>query len=209
MPGTPWRLKGRWIKNCNCNYGCPCDFNAPPTHGECTGMAAMEVAEGHYGDVDLSGLRFAVTYYWPGPLHEGGGTMQAFVDERANEEQRNGLLEIMSGRESDEGTMFHIFSLIVEKHLSPQFVPIEFEFDEAGRRAHVSVPGAFDTTSEPIRNPVTGAPHRIQVLMPEGFEHRGGEIAAARTLGTGEISFEVESGHSTLAEVEHTPAGLA
>ena len=28
-----WRLKGEWMKNCNCAYGCPCDFNAPPTNG--------------------------------------------------------------------------------------------------------------------------------------------------------------------------------
>jgi len=27
MPQTEWRLKGDWIKNCNCAFGCPCDFN--------------------------------------------------------------------------------------------------------------------------------------------------------------------------------------
>ncbi len=36
-----WRLKGKWIKNCNCAAGCPCDFRAPPTHGGCEGMLAM------------------------------------------------------------------------------------------------------------------------------------------------------------------------
>ncbi|MDJ0947909.1 MAG: DUF1326 domain-containing protein [Alphaproteobacteria bacterium] len=209
MAGAQWRLKGRWLKNCNCNYGCPCDFNAPPSQGECTGMAGMEIEEGHYGDVDLSGLRFAVTYHFPGPLHEGNGTMQAFVDERASEAQRNGLLTIMSGRESAEGTMFHIYSLIVEKHLTPQFVPIEFSFDKDGRRAQMVVPGALETTSAPIRNPVTGADHRIQVHMPEGFEHHEAEIASARTVGSGGIAFDIADGHSTLAHVEHTPDGVA
>ena len=38
MPLTEWRLKGDWIKNCNCAFGCPCDFNARPTNGNCTGL---------------------------------------------------------------------------------------------------------------------------------------------------------------------------
>lgn len=203
-----WKLAGKWIKNCNCAYGCPCDFNARPTNGECTGMAGMEIDEGHYGDVRLDGLRFAVTYHWPGPLHEGGGTMQAVIDERASEEQRDALMTVLSGEASEEGTMFHIFSLIVDTHLTPLFKPIEFVFDQEGRTARVAVDGMFDTVTEPIKNPVTGAPHRIQVVMPEGFEHRAGEVGAARTRGVGEIGFDIASGHSTLAYVTHTPAGV-
>lgn len=204
-----WSLKGKWIKNCNCAYGCPCDFNAPPTHVECIGMAGMEIDEGHYGEVRLDGLRFAVTYHWPGPLHEGGGTMQAVIDERATDEQRDALLTIMSGRASEEGTMFHIYSLIVDKHLSPQFKPIDFSFDLDKRTARMAVDGMFDTTTEPIKNPVTGADHRIQVVMPEGFEHKGAEVASAATKSTGDIRFDIDSGHSTLAYVTHTPAGIA
>ncbi len=209
MSNGNWQLKGHWIKNCNCAYGCPCDFNARPTNEECTGMAGLEIVEGHHGDVKLDGLRIAVTYHFPGALHEGNGTMQAFVDERADEAQRNALLTIMSGQESDEGTLFHIFSLIVTNHLKPQFVPIEFTYDKDGRNARMVVPGAFETTSQPIKNPVTGDDHSIQVVMPNGFEHKEGEIAAARTIGTGEIKFDIESGHSTLADVIHTPAGIA
>ena len=59
------------------------------------------------------------------------------------------------------------------------------------------------------RNPVTGAPHRIQVVMPEGFEHIKAEIASARIDSTGGIKFSVPEGHSSLARVEHTPAGVA
>lgn len=209
MAHTDWRMKGDWIKNCNCAYGCPCDFNAPPTNGACTGVAGMRIAEGYFGEVRLDGLSFLALVYFPGPLHEGNGTMQAIIDERATPEQRNALFAILSGDNSEEGTMFHIFTLIVAKNLSPIFAPIEFDFDLEARTARIVVPGVLETTSQPIKNPVTGAPHRIQVVMPEGFEHHGAEVAHASLSSSAGIQFEIETGHSTLAHVEYAPFGVA
>lgn len=208
MTRTDWRLNGAWLKNCNCAFGCPCDFNARPTQGRCQGLMAMNIREGHFGDVSLDGLTFLVTVDFPGPLHEGNGTLQPFIDARASEAQRNALFEIFSGRHSNDGTLFHIVSLIVSQVLEPQFAPIDFEFDLENRTSRVSIPGLLETTTEPIRNPVTGAPHRIQVMMPEGFEHRGAEVASARISSTGGIRFEVPEGHGSLTYVEQTPAGV-
>lgn len=205
---TPWRMKGQHLKNCNCAFGCPCDFNARPTYEKCEGMLGMHIEEGHFGDVSLDGLNWAATYHWPGALHEGNGTLQAIIDERADEAQRNALLTILTGQEQDEGTFFHIISLIVSNMLQPLFLPIEFEFDLDGRTARMATPGVFETTSEPIKNPVTGAPHRIQIKMPEGFEYAEAEIASADTKGTGEIKFDIAAGHSSLADVECTPTGV-
>ncbi len=209
MASERWRLKGQWIKNCNCAYGCPCDFNALPTKGYCQGMAAMKIERGHFDDVDLSGLGFAIIVDFPGALHEGNGTAQPIVDERANAKQREALLTIMSGKEQAEGTLFHIFSLIVTRVLDPLFLPIEMSFDKAKRRARLHIPGVLETESEPIKNPVTGAEHRIRVVMPEGFEHHEGEIASARILkANGGIKYSYANTHSTLADVEHTPQGV-
>ncbi|MFQ5788943.1 MAG: DUF1326 domain-containing protein [Acidobacteriota bacterium] len=209
MGNIDWRMKGRYLKNCNCAFGCPCDFNSRPTYEKCKGMAGMQIDEGHFGDVRLDGLRWMVTYHWPGPLHEGNGTLQAIIDERADEKQRRALLTILSGKEQAEGTFFHILSLIVSNMLEPKFLPIDFDFDLEARSARVSVPGVLETKSEPIKNPVTGTPHRIRVQMPEGFEHREAEIASAVIKGTGDIKFDIDPGHSTLTHVEHTPSGLA
>ena len=209
MPQTDWRLSGEWIKNCNCAFGCPCDFNARPTNGNCKGLVGMHITEGHFGDVRLDGLSFCATVDFPGPLHEGNGTLQVILDERATPPQREALFGILSGQNSAEGTIFHIFSLIVSKMLDPIFAPIRFEFDMPGRRAKVSIPGVLESANEPIRNPVTGQPHRIQVVMPEGFEHRGAEISSARIVSTGGIKFDVPQGHGSLAEVTQTPQGVA
>ncbi len=208
MAEEKWRLEGEWLKNCSCAYGCPCDFNARPTQGWCKGLVAMHIDKGHFGGVKLDGLSFAATVHFPGALHEGNGAIQPIIDERASAEQRNALLEIMSGKHSDDGTMFHIFSLIVTKVHDPLFAAIRWEFDEEARRARMEIAGVLETSVEPIRNPVTGAEHRIQVNMPEGFEHRSAEIASADIRSTGAIKFDVKASHSSLAHVTQTPQGV-
>lgn len=209
MAQADWRLEGEWIKNCNCAFGCPCDFNAKPTNGDCKGLLGMRIAKGHFNDTPLDGLSFFVTVHFPGPLHEGNGEAQPILDQAATPAQREALFGIMSGRNSAEGTLFHIFSLIVTKMHDPVFAPIEFRFDKAGRTARVVVPGVLETEVEPIRNPVTGAPHRVQVVMPEGFEHIEGEIASSDIRSTGAIKFATKGSHSTLAHVVQTPQGVA
>ena len=209
MQGTDWRISGDWIKNCNCAFGCPCDFLAPPTHGNYQAIAGMRITHGHFGSTQLDGLSFFAVVEFPGPLHEGNGILQAVIDERATAEQRDALFQILSGKHAAEGTLFHIFSLIVAKMLDPIFAPIEVAFDMDRRTAKVSIPGVLETESTPIRNPVTGADHRIQIVVPEGFEHHRAEIASARIASTGGIKFNVSEGHSTLAKVTQTPTGVA
>jgi hypothetical protein len=209
MATVDWRLEGEWIKNCSCAFGCPCDFNARPTNGWCQGLLGMRITKGHYDDVKLDGLSFFVTVHFPGPLHEGNGQAQPIIDERASPQQRDALFSIMSGQNAAEGTLFHIFSLIVTKMHDPIFAPVTFQFDKAARIARVSIPDVLETDVEPIKNPVTGAPHRIRVVMPEGFEHIEGEIASANIRSMGAIKFETHGSHSTLANVVQTPQGVA
>lgn len=208
MTRTDWRLQGEWIKNCTCAYGCPCDFNAPPTHGYCKGLGGMNVRSGYFGATRLDGVRFMLVVEFPGPLHEGNGVLQPIVDERASPEQREAVLAILSGQHSAEGTLFHIFNLIVVKTHDPVFAPIDFSFDMAARKARVSIPGVLETDVEPIRNPVTGLPHRIQVMMPEGFEHFAAEVASATITSTGALRFETKDTHSSLANVTQSPEGV-
>jgi hypothetical protein len=169
----------------------------------------MRITKGHFGSTKLDGLVFMVTVDFPGPLHEGNGQIQPIVDERATPEQREALFAIMSGKHSAEGTLFHILSLIVTKLHKPVFVPFEFSFDKNSRVAHVVARGVLETDVEPIKNPVTGAPHRIQVMMPEGFEHRSAEVASANIHSTGAIKFDTKAAHGSLASVVQTPEGVA
>jgi len=202
-----WRIKGNWLKNCNCDPGCPCDFWAEPTHHHCEGMIGMEIEEGHFGDINLDGLKFAVTYYWPGPLHEGNGTLQPILEESASPEQRDAILQILSGQAGN--TWFEVVASIISTVLEPQFAPIDFEFDLPSRKARVVIPGILETVSEPITNVVTGDNHRIQVQLPDGMEYKLAETASAVVnIGTGDIKYDCPNSHSSLAYVEHTQDGL-
>ena len=206
MP-TNWRMKGEYLKNCNCAPGCPCDFWAPPTHHKCEGMCAMRIERGHFGPVELDGLIWAGAYHWPGPLHEGKGTLQPYVLDTATPEQRNGLLTIMSGQAGN--AWFQVLASVVSTVLEPKFVPIEFEFDLLGRHAVVRIPGEMETISEPIRDLATGKAHRVLVEMPNGMEYRKPETATTKILrGMGQIRFDCAPSHSSLALVEHTQDGL-
>lgn len=209
MAQVNWHLEGEWIKNCNCAYGCPCDFNARPTLGYCKGLVAMHIKKGHFDDIRLDGLKFAAVVEWPGALHEGNGAMQPIIEERASPAQREALFKIFSGKHSTDGTLFHILSLIVSRIHDPIFAPIEFSFDMEERTARIRIPGVLESDVEPIKNPVTGAPHRIEVMMPEGFEHRQAEIASASIRSSGAIKFETKASHSSLASVVQTPQGVA
>ncbi|MFN2643967.1 MAG: DUF1326 domain-containing protein [Burkholderiales bacterium] len=208
MAMSDWRLEGEWMKNCNCAYGCPCDFNARPSNGYCKGLLALNIKKGHFEKTKLDGLKFAVTVDFPGALHEGNGAIQPIIDERATPQQREALFAIMSGKNSAEGTLFNIVSLIVTKMHEPIFAPIHWTFDKSGRKAKLEIPGVLVSDVEPIKNPVTGAPHRILVNMPEGFEHREAEVASANIKSTGAIKFDAKASHSSLATVTHTPQGV-
>ena len=65
MPHTPWFISAVQFGSCNCDYGCPCQFESKPTLGHCTGFAAAEILEGHFGATKLDGLRFVMLYAWP------------------------------------------------------------------------------------------------------------------------------------------------
>src|SRR5215467_6064173 len=97
MAMVEWRLRADEFANCNCAYGCPCQFNALPTHGYCEAAAGWKIQEGHFGDVRLHGLSATFSVHWPGAIHEGNGTMQVVVDERADARQRDALLKILYG----------------------------------------------------------------------------------------------------------------
>jgi hypothetical protein len=66
---TPWEIRTIEFANCNCAYGCPCQFNAYPTYGHCEAVVCNEITEGHYGDVKLDGLRFGGVFQWPKAIH--------------------------------------------------------------------------------------------------------------------------------------------
>jgi hypothetical protein len=209
MPDRSWSLKGVELANCNCDLGCPCQFNALPTHGDCRAMTAVRIEEGRSGDVKLDGLSIAFTVAWPGPIHEGGGTWQSVIDERANPAQRAALEDIMAGRNTDPGgSIFQIFHTTVTKVLETVFRPIEVDVDYAARRGSVRIPGLLETSAETIRNPKTGAEHVVRVTLPGGFEYAEADYLSGTSRATGAITLDVAGTHAHIAHVHWSDRGV-
>jgi hypothetical protein len=185
MAMIDWRLQGHVVSTCNCNVGCPCQFMSPPTQGHCRAAVAARVASGHFGTTRLDGVSFAGIFAWPGPIHEGGGEVLVVIDEQATESQRQAILTVLSGGETEPGaTIFNVFSATFAKMHEPLFRPVRFTFDLDAREATFLVPGLIEGGADPIRNPISGETVRARIALPDGFEFHDAEIARghARTL---------------------------
>src|SRR2546425_318913 len=54
---SKWQMSGSLLGECNCDWGCPCSFDAPPTNGGCRGR----VDSGKVYDLALSRIKNPVT----------------------------------------------------------------------------------------------------------------------------------------------------
>jgi hypothetical protein len=148
---TPWEIKGREFGNCNCAYGCPCQFNALPTHGHCRGFGVYDIERGFHGTTRLDGLKAAAIFRWPGPIHEGKGECVQVLDRRATEEQHMALFRILTGEDTEPGaTVFQIFASTCDKVHAPIVAEIEFELDVDGRTARAKIDGVIEAKGAPI-----------------------------------------------------------
>jgi hypothetical protein len=204
-----WSVEGVAFCNCNCDYGCPCQFERRPTHGHCRAFEVVRIDKGHFGDVPLDGLHLALLYAWPGAIFEGGGTMQAIIDERANERQREALVTVGHGGETEEAKthwwVFHAMSSTVHP---PLFRPIEFEIDIERRRARVVIPGVLEANGRPIVSPATGEEHRVRIDIPHGIEFELAEIGSASTKASGSIPLELEDTYGQFNILRHSGTGV-
>lgn len=173
---TKWHLEADFLQACNCDYGCPCEFSAPPTRGFCEGTGAWRITNGSYGSVSLEGLGVGFAAHWPKAIHEGNGTLALFIDERATSDQRAALLTICSGQAG--GLPFEILAMTFSKVLDPIFTRIDFHLD--GRNSSVRIGDALRVAVEPIKNPVTGAPEDVRIEHGTGFIFKSADAVSGK-----------------------------
>ena len=206
---TPWEIKGREIVNCTCEYGCNCQFNALPDKGHCHAVAGIQIDKGHHGDTKLDGLRLAAIFKWPGPIHVGNGEGIAFVDERATAKQREALLRIMTGQDTEPfATMWAVYISTVTKLHDPVFTKIDLELDIDGRKARLFVKDYIDARGEPIRNKVTGKESRAQIVLPEGFEYTVADIGSGVSKTTGPVKMQTKDTYAQFANLHLNNKGV-
>jgi hypothetical protein len=209
MPDTNWMIKGREFAHCNCAYGCPCQFNALPTYGDCKAIVGFQIDEGYHGSTRLDGLRAVSILRWPGPIHEGKGEAAVIIDARATAAQRQALLRIMAGHDTVPGTtVFQVFSTTLEKTHDPIFAEIDFEVDVEARKARLKVAGLVEARGAPIVNPVTKKEHRARFDMPNGFEFTRAEAGRGWASIQGPIPLELADSHAHFADLNLCQSGV-
>lgn len=209
MSEINWTIRAREFANCNCSYGCPCQFNGLPTHGDCRAVVGFEIDTGHHGETKLDGLKVAGIFKWPAAIHEGGGEAALIIDERANEAQREALLRILSGQDTEPGaTVFNVFASTLETVHPPIFTKIDFEIDVDGRQGRLVVPDLIETRGEPIVNPVTGKPHRARIDMVGGFEYKRAEVGRGWSKTRAPIGFELADSYTHFCNLNLSQSGV-
>ena len=76
------------------------------------------------------------------------------------------------------------------------------------RTARVAVPEFATMDLTPILNPVTGAPHRAQIHLPDGWEYRIAEMASADARASAGIKFDYAHRYGFLTYVAYGPQGV-
>ena len=201
-PKVKWNIEADFLQGCNCNYGCPCEFEAPPTMGYCEGMGAWKINKGNYGKVSLDGLGLAFSAHWPKAIHEGNGTAAIFVDEKASKEQREALLQIASGKAG--GMPFELIAMTFSKVLDPIFAP--FKFTLKGRNSSVTIGDKLSVALEPIKNPVTGEPESLTIEHGTGFIFQKAECVSTKACNSnvGEVKYSWPNKSGFISKIKYS-----
>jgi hypothetical protein len=169
-----WSMTGALIGACNCDWGCPCNFNQPPTDNLCDGVYVWAVERGRYGDVALDGIKFAFAAHSDGPLHEGNVTALLVIDEKATAEQRDALQVLARG--NGVGLPFDIFASVTKDWLDTRFAPIEVSLNGIDSRVMIDGGDLYELEISRMKNPVTGDEEEIYIDKPTGFTSTRAEL---------------------------------
>lgn len=195
-----WNIKGTILIACNCDYGCPCNFNAPPSHGKCEGQWTWHIATGKYGDVPLHELNFSLFAKWPGAIHQGNGEALIFIDERANQQQRQAIATLIKG---EAGGPWKILAWTWPTIHGTKYVP--YLLREDGVHSRVTAGSSFELELDTIKNPVSGAEAHPAIVLPEGLVTKRADLGSSKVFRLeDEIRFDHSGQYAAIGEFDYT-----
>ena len=181
-----WRLAGDWFDVCRCRVPCACTFAQAPDEDQCDGILAWHINDGNYGDVRLDDLNVVAIGSFVGNIWTGeakDSKMGFFIDERADESQREALQAIWGG---DAGGWPAGFAELIEDVLGVEYAQIEFELADDLSRWSVEVPGKAKGSAEALTGP-TSPEVPVQVHNAPGAEVGPGQVATYATAREDEV----------------------
>ncbi len=195
----PFHANGDVLIACNCDWGCPCNFNARPTKGFCQGGWIWMFESGAVDDVSVAGLGTAVFARWPGAIHEGGGRATCYVDVRASDAQRGALTRLLRGELGGPWGLF----IKTYQLAAPMFAPFDVRLAQHGSRAIIG--GVAELELQTIRNPVTKAEAHPEMILPEGLVVKRGSLAASTVFRvTDELAYDHSGQYAAFGRFEYS-----
>ncbi len=116
--------------------------------------------------------------------------------------------KILGGEEQEPHTVFNIYGSTMEQRTRHRHRLDRFLLRSGKSDRSVRVPGHLELRLEPIKNPVTGKPHRAVIRLPEGFEYREAEMASGSFQGHKDWDFEHNNCYGAMWYAAYGPYGI-
>jgi hypothetical protein len=171
-----WNVSGDFFDVCKCNMPCPCEFAQAPTYGDCDGVIAWHIQKGQYDETSLDGLNILGLGSFTGNIWAGNTKITAalFFDEKANQQQRDALQMIFTGK---AGGFMAEFAKLIGDVRGIEFAPIKFEVADDLSYWTAEIPGKALAKAEALTGPTTPPGKRVQTINPPGSEVGPGAVA--------------------------------
>ena len=193
-----WTIEGDYLETCNCDVACQCIWMEQPDDGLCTVSLAWHIADGSYGDVDLSGLNAAwLVNCEAGNPFDPGATwpLVVLLDERASADQLEALEAVFAGQAGG------IFGVAVETHADRVEVetgPFSFSRDDGEFALEIGDWVAIEAAEQ------AGVLGEVGRVSPHPFtkslEMTTGKSTTARVAYDDEFTWDVSGNNSFLGD---------
>lgn len=183
-----WNINAKIIEACSCRLMCPCYFNTTPDKHFCQFNNAYNVRSGHYGGVDITGMKFWVSGDLSDNFGDGTGVWIALTfDPSATEAQIDAVSKIIP----------NIYPLKFDQtFIDKKPIAWEIKGDEAVAKIGDGTDGMVELTA--FKDKTTGKPTVIKNLNYFGaLQNKGFQLCKSKHhyKGNGhEYNFEDTNG---------------
>ncbi len=143
-----YKVEGTLLEVCTCNILCPCWVGEDPDNPTCDSIMAYHVDSGSVNGTDLSGRTLALITDIPGNVMKGNWKAAVFVDDGANDEQQQAMVDVWTGKLG--GPIADLAQLIGEV-VSVERVPITYEIEKG--RGTIKIGDFAEADMEPFKGP--------------------------------------------------------
>jgi len=143
-----YKLEGTILEVCTCNILCPCWVGEDPDNPTCDSIFAYHIDKGSVNGTDVSGRTLGLFVHIPGNVLKGNWKVALFVDDGANDQQHEALVNVWSGKLG--GPVADVAQLIGEV-VSVERVPITYEIQEG--KGAIKIGSIAEAEMEPYRGP--------------------------------------------------------